>query len=60
MALQILTTVQLKKMSNENIISPFLALQDHILLKQNDLLQQNREMPKTLLEITSRFDSLRS
>ena len=40
MALQILTRGQLKKTSNENLIAYFLALQDNILLQQNDLLQQ--------------------
>ena len=47
MAPQILNRGQLKKMSNENI-SSFLVLQDNIILKQNDLLQQNREMLKKL------------
>ena len=58
MASQILTTAQFEKMSNENLIAPFLALQDNILLQKNDLLQQNRDMSKQLLEITSKIDSL--
>ena len=40
------------------LIAPFLALQDNILLQKNDLLQQNRDMSKQLLEITSKIDSL--
>ena len=32
--------IVLKKTSNENLIAYFLALQDNILLQQNDLLQQ--------------------
>ena len=58
MASQILTTAQFEKMSNENLIAPFLALQNNILLQKNDLLQQNRDMSKQLLEITSKIDSL--
>ena len=58
MASQILTRAQFEKMSNENLIAPFLALQDNILLQKNDLLQQNRDMSKQLLEITSKIDSL--
>ena len=45
-------------MSNENLIASFLALQDNIIFQQNDLLQQNREISKKLLEITSKIDSL--
>ena len=58
MASQILTREQLEKMSNENLIAPFLALQDNIIFQQNDLLQQNRDISKKLLEITSKTDSL--
>ena len=58
MTSQILTTAQFEKMSNENLIAPFLALQDNILRQKNDLLQQNRDMSKQLLEITSKIDSL--
>ena len=36
MASQILTRGQLEKMSNENLIASFLALQDNILQQQND------------------------
>ena len=50
MASQILTRGQLEKMSNENLIASFLALQDNIIFQQNDLLQQNRD--------TSKIDSL--
>ena len=52
MASQILTRGQLEKMSNENLITYFLALQDNILLQQNDFSQQNKDMSKKLLEIT--------
>ena len=55
---QILTRGQLEKMSNENLIASFLALQDSIILQQNDLLQQNRDISKKLLEITSKIGSL--
>ena len=58
MASQILTREQLEKMSNENLIAPFLALQDNIILQQNDLLQRNRDISKKLLEITFKIDSL--
>ena len=58
MALQILTRGQFEKMSNENLIRSFLALQDNLLLQENDLSQQNRDMSKNLLEITSKIDSL--
>ena len=45
-------------MSYENLIASFLALQDNISLQKNDLLQQNRDISKKLLEITSKIDSL--
>ena len=35
-----------------------MALQDNIILQQNDLLQQNRDISKKLLETTSKLDSL--
>ena len=59
MASQILTRVQLEKMSNENLIASFLALQDNIIPQQNDLLQENRDISKKLLEITSKIDRWR-
>ena len=55
MAWQILTRGQLEKMNNENLITYFLALQDNILLQQNDLSQQNKDMSKKLLERTSKI-----
>ena len=58
MASQILTRGQLEKMSNENLIASFLALQGNVMFQQNDLLQQNRDISKTLMEITSKIDSL--
>ena len=58
MALQIVTRGQLKKMSNENIIASFLALQYNIMLQQNDFLRQDRDISKKLLEITSKTDFL--
>ena len=45
-------------MSNENIISSFLALQENILVHQHDFLEQNKEINQKLLDITSRFDLL--
>ena len=48
----------MQKMSNENLIASFSALQDNVMLQQNDLLQQNRDILKKLLEITSKIDSL--
>ena len=48
MALQILTREQLEKMSNENLITSFLALQDNIIIQQNDLLPQNRDIEKAI------------
>ena len=42
-------------MSNENIISPFLALQENILVQKHDPLEQNKEINQKLPEITSRF-----
>ena len=57
MASQILTRGQLEKMSYENLIASFLALQNNI-IQQNDLLQQNRNISKKLLEIKSKIDSL--
>ena len=59
MASQILTRGQLEKMSNENLIASFLALQDNIIPQQNDLLQENRDISKKLLEITSKIDRWR-
>ena len=56
MASQILTRGQLEKMGNENLIKSFLALQDNMIFQQNDLLQQNREISKKLLEIKSKID----
>ena len=58
MVWQILTRGQLEKMSNGNLIASFLALQDNKTLQQNDLLQENRDISKKLLEITSKFDAL--
>ena len=55
MAWQILTRGQLEKMNNENLITYFLALQENILLQQNDLSQQNKDMSKKLLERTSKI-----
>ena len=55
MASKILTRKQLEKMSNENIISSFLVLQENILVQQHDPLEQNNEINQKLLEITSRF-----
>ena len=55
MASQILPRGQLEKMNNENLITYFLALQDNILLQQNDLSQQNKDMSKKLLERTSKI-----
>ena len=52
MTSQILTRGQLGK--NEQLIASFLALQDKIILQQNDFLQQNRDISKKLLEITSK------
>ena len=57
MVSQIFTGGQLEKMSNENLIASFWALRDNIILQQNDLLQQNRDISKKLLEITSKIDS---
>ena len=51
-------------MINENLLASFLALQynqynqDNIILQQNDLLQQIRDISKKLLEITSNIESL--
>ena len=45
-------------MNIENLIAYFLALQDNIIFQRNDLLQQNRDISKNLLEITSKIDSL--
>ena len=42
-------------MSNENIISSYLVLQENILVQQHDILKQNKEISQKLLEITSRF-----
>ena len=49
---QILTRGQLKKISNENIVSFLLALQENKTLQRNEELQQNREKTKKLLDIT--------
>ena len=43
-------------MSNEILIASFLELKDNIILQQNDLLPQNRDISKKLLEITSKID----
>ena len=58
MALQILTRGQFGKMRNFNFVESFLAVQDNILLQPNDLVQLNNDISKTLLEITSKIDSL--
>ena len=42
-------------MSDENIISSYLVLQENILVQQHDILKQNKEISQKLLEITSRF-----
>ena len=56
MTSQILTRGQLEKMSNENLIASFSALQDNIILLQNYLFQQNRDISKKLLEIVPKID----
>lgn len=58
MASKFLTSRQLEKQSNENIISSYLALQKNILIQQHDFLEQNKEINQKLLDITSRFDLL--
>ena len=45
-------------MRNLNFVESFLAVQDNILLQPNDLVQLNNDISKTLLEITSKTDSL--
>ena len=45
-------------MSNENIISSYLVLQENILVQQRDILKQNKEISQKLFEITSRFGFL--
>lgn len=45
-------------MRNFNFVESFLAVQDNILLQPNDLVQLNNDISKTLLEITSKIDSL--
>lgn len=45
-------------MRNLNFVESFLAVQDNILLQPNDLVQLNNDISKTLLEITSKIDSL--
>ena len=45
-------------MSNENIISPLIALQKNILLQQNHLLQQNNETSRHLSDQTTKFESI--
>ena len=54
-----MTRRQLEKMSNENIISPFIALQKNILLQQNHLLQQNKETSRHLLDQTTKLHRIR-
>ena len=49
---------KLEKMSNENKISLFLEMWENILLQQNDLLQQNKEITKNLSRLTTKFDLL--
>ena len=58
MASQILTRGQFGKMRNLNFVESFLAVQDNILQQPNDLVQLNNDISKTLLEITSKIDSL--
>lgn len=53
-----MTRGQLEKMSNENIISPLIALQKNILLQQNHLLQQNKETSRHLSDQTTKFESI--
>lgn len=46
-------------MSNKNITPLFLALQDdNVLLQQNEPLQQNKEITKQLLYLTTKFESI--
>ena len=58
MASQILTRGEFGKMRNLNFVESFLAVQDNILQQPNDLVQLNNDISKTLLEITSKTDSL--
>ena len=45
---QILTRGQLEKMSNENLIAPCLALQDNIILQQNDVTTKQGHIEKSI------------
>ena len=54
---KILTRRELEKMSNENI-SSFLALQENVLLQQNFLIQQKKEITKQLPDLTATFESI--
>ena len=46
-------------MSNKNITPLFLALQDdNVQLQQNEPLQQNKEITKQLLYLTTKFESI--
>ena len=54
---KILTRRELEKMSNENILS-FLALQENVLLQQNYLIQQKKEITKQLTDLTATFESI--
>ena len=58
MASQILTRGEFGKMRNLNFVESFLAVQDNVLLQPNDLVQLSNDISKTLLEITSKIDSL--
>ena len=54
---KILTRRELEKMSNENI-SSFLAFQENVLLQQNYLIQQKKEITKQLPDLTATFESI--
>ena len=46
-------------MSNKNITPLFLALQDdNVLLQQSESVQQNKEITKQLLYLTTKFESI--
>ena len=55
---QIMTRSQLKKIDSEQLVQSFLQLQDEILEKQTELLQQNNMINKRLGDLAKKFQDL--
>ena len=55
----ILTRKQLEKMTNEQLINFAMKLQDNLISKQTELINDNKEIREKLTLIEAKFDDLK-